>query len=183
MCALSFLNNNHDVRVIHMNHESENSQSHQDVVTKYCQDKNIKLEVRSIDHNSGFENDKKKNGLEWAWARARHEIFKTLDSPVILGHHLDDAVETWIMSCMIGNPRLMKIKDDNILRPFIMNRKSKLISHCMTKYIPYVVDETNTDGISNTRSIIRKNMDVFTLLNPGIHTTIRNKLKQKEIET
>lgn len=180
MAAVSFLDKNHDINVIHINHNTENSTLYHSHVDDFCTKNSLSLTVKFIDDKSlSFIQDEKNKGKEWSWAKQRHEIFSKLDAPVVLGHHLDDAVETWIMSCMIGNPRLMNVEDHNVIRPFILNRKSKLVSHCMSKFVPYIHDQTNDDGISNSRSVIRKNMEVFLKLNPGIHSTVRNKLKER----
>lgn len=174
--ALHFLSKKHDVTAVHIDHDTPESKKYIDYTVDFCNEHNVQYEIIKITQNEIYQENKKVRGQEWAWAFERHSIFEKLEYPTILGHHLDDAVETWIMSSLNGCPRLVKKSDNNIRRPFLLNKKQKLIEYCDRNNLKYVIDPTNNDGKSNKRSIIRQNIDVFLKLNSGIHTTIRNKL-------
>lgn len=84
----------------------------------------------------------------------RLEFFKRLKSTIILCQHLDDAVESYVMNMLRGNPEHTPIPTwtnlitSELTRPFITNRKQSFIDYANNNDImKYVVeDETNSDN-------------------------------------
>ena len=74
---------------------------------------------------------------------------------VVTGHHLDDAVESYLYNCFNGVPEYLPIpletdyteKDLKIIRPFIISTKKEIQEYIkensLEKYV--VEDETNSD--------------------------------------
>jgi len=74
---------------------------------------------------------------------------------VVTGHHLDDAVESYLYNCFNGVPEYLPIPleteypdiDLKIIRPFIISDKNEILGYIKENNLErYVVDdETNTD--------------------------------------
>ncbi len=104
---------------------------------------------------------------EKALHKARQEAYRSLNADVVLGHHLDDAVESYIMRTVQGNPEYIPIpritgfpSGYNIIRPFIRTRKADFEKYAKNNdLLKYVVqDETNQDPTYCRRNHIRHNV-------------------------
>lgn len=117
------------------------------------------------------------------WRDERYKFFKSLHSPVIVAHHLDDAVETWIWGCLHGQPQLIPYRHANVIRPFLATPKAELLRWAETYRVPWIDDHTNADT-SYQRNYIRRIMMPHVLrINPGISKTIRKKLLARGVDT
>lgn len=101
---------------------------------------------------------------EQALHKARQAAYKSLDSDIVLCHHLDDAVESYIMRTLQGNPEYVPIprvtefgNGKCIFRPFIRTRKSDFEEYAKNNdLLKYVVqDETNQEPTYCRRNYIR----------------------------
>ena len=84
----------------------------------------------------------------------RYQSFKGQGN-VITGHHLDDAVESYLMNCFNGTPEYLpipiqthyKLLDFCVFRPFLISTKEQILRYIsnqnLEKYI--VEDETNVE--------------------------------------
>ena len=90
---------------------------------------------------------------------------------------MDDAVETWIMSAIHGQCKLIPYsRGSNIYRPFLMTSKKTIKDYAERKGVRWVEDPTNA-RTEYIRNHIRHTMMPSVLrVNPGIRTTIRKKL-------
>ncbi len=113
---------------------------------------------------------------EHYWRRERYKIFNSLDYPVITGHHLSDQLENWIMTSLTGNPSLIHYKNNNVLRPFLLNTKDVFYNYAKKHNIDYYTDLYNSD-LNYRRNRIRANVIPELLdIHVGFKTTIRNKI-------
>ena len=117
-----------------------------------------------------------KGNDEHYWHKQRYAIFNELPYPVITGHHLCDELESWIMSSLIGNPKLIPYKTLNVIRPFLTCKKESFYKYAENNQLKYYTDEYNSD-LSYRRNRIRHNV-IPELLNihPGFYKTIENKI-------
>jgi tRNA(Ile)-lysidine synthase len=116
--------------------------------------------------------------MEEFWRDERYSFFNKIKSNFIITcHHLDDAVETWIMSSMHGNCKLIPYKrGNNIYRPFLMTSKKTIEQYGDKRNLKWIEDPSNmrTEYIRNH---IRHNlMPGILKINPGIRTMIRKKI-------
>lgn len=118
---------------------------------------------------------------EAIWSRERDYIFQYLDSPVLVGHHLDDAVEGYVMNTLgQGKAYILDYKNKNIIRPLILVKKKKIVEYARKHDLVYLSDPTNQDNNFNLRNKVRNSllpeiMKVF----PGVQTTIKKLLITK----
>lgn len=113
--------------------------------------------------------------IEDFWRRNRYRWLRSIDGLVITGHHLNDAVETWLWSAIHGNPTLIPVESGNIIRPFITTPKREFIKYAERHKLTAVHDSCN-DDLSLTRNYMRVNLiPVVEHINPGIEKVIRKK--------
>jgi tRNA(Ile)-lysidine synthase len=174
MAVLDFLSSSRDVIAIHYNHGTPFANSAESLVRDYCTDKNIPLVVDTLNE------DMPKGVSKEAWWREKRYAFfdnasKNKLLKVIMGHHLDDAVENWIFTSLNGNPFLIPHSRENYMRPFISTRKSMFEQWCTRKNVPYVNDPSNQDIRFRRNYIRHKLMPLALDVNPGLHKVIKKK--------
>lgn len=171
MALLSFLSlGKKEVELLYFNHGTEFGNLSEEFLLKYSEDMKLKIHIGRISR----ERDKKESPEEF-WRNERYKFFNKFDAPIMMAHHLDDAVETWIHSCLNGNPRLIPYRNGNVIRPFLLNEKEKLLSWCKRKGVPWVEDPSNMD-VRFTRNRIRHNLLAEAYkVQPGLRKIIMKK--------
>ena len=135
-----FLNsgNNYNIIACHVNHGIDIGQSklHEEFVKKLCKKMNVKLLIKRIDIPK--LSHKHKLGIEEMSRLKRREFFeKSLNkfnaSKFVLGHHLDDQAETFIMRLIRGTSltglESIKELDGYYYRPMIAIEKVEIIKY------------------------------------------------------
>jgi tRNA(Ile)-lysidine synthase TilS/MesJ len=116
---------------------------------------------------------------EKLWRVNRFSFFSTFNTPILTGHHLDDAVEWYVMTSLNGNGCFMPYETDLTMKPFLLQKKADLKEWLYTHYpnLAYLEDGTNLDPSYCKRNFVRNKMVPLALeYNPGLYTTIKNKL-------
>lgn len=172
MALLSFVSRSKKkFSVVHFNHGTPNANRYQSYVQRFCQKNGIPLLVAGCQPyiNSDIS-------PELYWAEQRHNFFSSLDAPVLLAHHLNDAVETWLMSCLNGKPHIMHWRTRNCMRPLLLTPKCNLRRWCEKNNIPWIEDPTNQEN-GCQRNLIRNELMPKALeINPGLLTVIKKML-------
>jgi len=115
----------------------------------YCDTKNIKYHVRSINTKMI------KGNVEETCRKIRYSWFHELVSKngfeaVLVAHHLDDLIETYLLQKTRKN--LVKwygIQEDSvifgskIIRPLLNFEKKKLEEYCAENNVPFMIDKSN----------------------------------------
>lgn len=173
MAIMDFCRKYHTVSCIFVDHNTHTSKLAKEFLLDFTNENSLKLDIHTI------EGEKPSNeSWEEYWRNERLKIFWSYEQDIITGHNLDDNVETWLWSSCHGNPRIIPYRNRNIIRPFMLNKKSTLKKWCEDKLVPWVEDETNKDQ-SYTRNFIRHTMVENALrVNPGIYKVISKKLKR-----
>lgn len=118
---------------------------------------------------------------EW-WRQNRLEFFSKLSTPtpVCTGHHLDDAIEWYLMTALSGEAHYMNYSNSLTCKPFLCIRKDDLIEYAVNEKLEWFTDETNFDVTFNKRNFVRSMIKPQALVyNPGLYTTIKNQLIKK----
>lgn len=172
VAALDFLSKNHEVVGLHINHNEGNSDETEEFVKSLASKYQIPLNVVRISEPK----PKRYSREEW-WSINRYKAFHALeDIPVITCHHLDDCVETWVYSSLNGKSAVIPYRNKNVIRPFLLNRKSVFIDWCLSRGLTWIEDESNQD-LSHKRNYVRKVLMPSCLeVNPGLHTVVRKKV-------
>lgn len=157
------INHQIDVIVAHVNyHKRESSDRDMMLVETVCKEHHVLCYVKH------FEEDYQGNFQ--AIARDfRYAFYKTLVEEhhafgVLLAHHADDHIETYLMQKERGSkPSYYGIKEQNniqnmlIYRPLLSYTKEDILQYCNKEQIRFFEDESNKD-ISYTRNRIRMQM-------------------------
>ena len=173
MAALDFLRRNREVTVLHYNHGTGTyADKATELVSNYCR-------MNSIDCLIGRNTEIMPPGVsaEAWWRDRRYEWFNSVtNESIVMAHHLDDAVETWIFSSMHGTPRIIPSVRENYLRPFLTTRKEVFQKWCLRKNVPYVEDPSNLET-KHMRNYIRHVLMPKALhVNPGLHKVIKKNI-------
>ena len=160
------------VNLAYFNHDTRHSQIAQEFVEKFASDNKLSLFIGRVRGRKG------KRSLEEFWRDERYDFLQRTGSDyTITCHHLDDCVETWLMSSFHGQSKLIPFqRNENIYRPFLMTSKKDINDYAKRKDIIWSEDPSN-QKTNFMRNHVRHNIIPQVLkVNPGIRTTIRKKL-------
>lgn len=146
--------------------------------------------VRSLKDQFGFSGmisswnkiSERTSSREAWWRDNRLAFFRSLNTPVLTGHHLDDAVEWYVMTCLVGEGHYMKYDTGFSLKPFLTQNKETIIKWMCKNYpdVGWIEDPTNKEDSFNKRNYVRlKLMPELLKVNPGLFTTVKNNLIKK----
>jgi len=161
-----------NVKLAYFNHDTNHSHQAQKFVENYANDNNLELFIGSV------KGVKDKRSLEEFWRDERYDFLNSIGSSFIITcHHLDDCVETWLMSSIHGKSKLIPYKrDPKIFRPFLKTSKKTIKDYAIKKEVSWIEDPSNQQG-NFMRNHTRINIVPQALVvNPGLRTTIRKKL-------
>ncbi len=169
--------------VCHVNYNKrESAVRDQKIVEDYCKKNKIKLFVKKatkLDYQKT-----KSNNFQTIARLIRYDFFSNISkkikiNQILIAHNLDDFVETAYMQfkrntkCLFyGIPKKSKYKNLLISRPLLNKRKKELENYCLSKSIPFGIDETNLTNMYE-RNIVRKEINKW---NPVKFNSFLNKV-------
>jgi tRNA(Ile)-lysidine synthase len=154
-------------RVAYMHHGTEHGEEAYQFVKQYCADNNLELSVGNL-----LRDRQRDESPEEFWRIQRYAFLHGIPGTVVMAHHLDDNMESWLLSALHGKPSVMPIRNRNVIRPFMMTKKSELMDWCCRHSVPYVHDKSNEDT-KYARNRIRNNIIPEALaVNPGLHKVV-----------
>tara|TARA_S200000501_G_C20865786_1_gene761879 strand:+ start:1353 stop:1955 length:603 start_codon:yes stop_codon:yes gene_type:complete len=160
------------INLAYFNHDTQHSYKAEKFVEKFASDNNLTLFIGRVKGRKG------KRSLEEFWRDERYDFLqRTSSNYTITCHHLDDCVETWLMSSFHGQSKLIPFKrNSNIYRPFLMTSKKSIKDYAERKNLEWCEDPSN-QKTNFMRNHVRYNLMPQVLkVNPGIRSTIRKKL-------
>ena len=167
-----FMQGRRNVKLAYFNHDTSHSRDAHKFVEEYANKNNLDLFIGKVKGTKG------KRSMEEFWRDERYSFFERIKSDFLVTcHHLDDAVETWVMSAMHGRCKLIPYRrGSKIYRPFLMTSKRIIKNYAKRKGVSWIQDPSNMRA-EYIRNHIRNNMmqDILKI-NPGIRTMIRKKL-------
>lgn len=171
MAALAFFTaGGYSIRVAHVDHGTEYGTKARNFVLAYCHDRDIPVDLYTISNNRPSD-----KSWEEFWRDERKSFFRSLVGDVITAHTLNDAMETWVWSSLHGQGKMIPVRNRNVVRPFLLNTKERLLGFCSRHQVPYLDDPSNSDT-AFTRNLIRQDlMPVALRVNPGLGKVLRKK--------
>ena len=144
---------------LHINHQAQpESHAWEEHCQKFCQDRKIHLQTEKVEITIKGE------GFEAAARSARLAVFNSFDknAVIILGHHLDDQIETILfrifrgtgMKGLSGIKRQSTLGSKVVLRPLLNLTKKEIIELLDQERLNYITDESNQDN-SFSRNYLR----------------------------
>jgi len=174
MFALSFLKQvpTREVTIAFFHHGTKTSSEALAFLTEKVKDKfNVNLTVAYINlkSNAGISQEEH-------WRNERYKFFHKLNAPVVMAHHLDDCVETWLFGAMHGQTKTIPYSNGNVIRPFLRFRKKFIVDWCKRRNILWSEDKSNED-LKYMRNLIRHKIVPEALkVNPGLHKVVDRKV-------
>lgn len=178
MVILDFLKRNHNVTAYHFNHGTKNADLFERFVRASCVKMEIPIKVGDI------KNPKRKGqSLEEYWREERYNWLREQDQTIVLGHHLDDCVESYLFNMCNGKDYTIPYRHYNCIRPFRLNRKSQIVERLKNHPdILWVEDPSNIDD-KFKRNYVRWNLLPEALeVNPGLYKVIAKRIKAEKVE-
>ena len=160
--------------ILHFNHGTEYCQEAEDFIVKYCNENSIDLHLGEIDRER-----KPDESQEEYWRNCRYKFLSRYsDEPILMAHHLKDCIETWVMTSLSGNPRLIPYHNPkfNIFRPFLLVSKEEIEDWIKRHDVKYVLDKSNLDTSIKRNYVRHEMMEHIYHVSPGIETVIRKKI-------
>lgn len=162
---------NKNFALAYFNHSTPNASSMEDFTINFANTNSIPFHIGHLTNTKP-----KDQSLEEFWRIERYQFLNSFNLPIVTCHHLDDAIETWIFSCLHGNPKIIAPVNQNVFRPFLTNKKQDLINWAAQHNQTWIEDPSNQD-IKFPRNRIRHNIVKEALLvNPGLHKVIKKKI-------
>jgi tRNA(Ile)-lysidine synthase len=159
--------------ILHVNHGTGNDHAEMEV-RNFCSVNKLELYLYKVNPDT----KPKAESWEEFWRNERIKAFSTVDMPVITGHNLNDAMETWLFGAINGQPKLIPYNTNNIYRPFLLTPKEDLLAYAEKHNITWVEDRSNIDT-KYARNRIRHNIIPEALkINPGFGKVIIKKYKE-----
>ena len=164
-----------DIRLLYFNHDTQHSYKAEEFVKEYARENKLELLIGRVKGKKG------KRSFEEFWRDERYAWFSSVGSNfVVTCHHLDDCLETWLMSSFHGTGKLIPYsRNSQVYRPFLMTDKKAILDYSKNRKITWIEDPSNQQ-IRYVRNRVRHNIIPEILkINPGIRTVIRKKLLEK----
>tara|TARA_R110000772_G_scaffold25885_1_gene67137 strand:+ start:70 stop:666 length:597 start_codon:yes stop_codon:yes gene_type:complete len=176
MAVVDFLKRNHTVAMQFVHHGTDTSEEAYQFLCEYEQDNGVPLYVNYIDSEVPDRTSQEEH-----WRNERYKVFQQHGISVITCHHLDDCAETWIWSSLNGTGKTIPYRNENVIRPFRLNRKSEFVDWCKRKNVKWVEDKSNKDNKYMRNYIRNELMSHALVVNPGLHTVLKRKVEQETI--
>jgi len=175
LVLLHWLSQRRQVTAVHYQHDSDFAEQEYVFVAEFCQ-------IRGINLITQTQRPTPRPGLsqEEYWRRGRYEFFKSVSLPVCTGHTLDDAVEWYLFSALNGQGHYMEYSHANVVRPFLITRKSKLVEYAISNHVEWLEDTSNSNVDFAVRNRIRHEiMPAALKVNPGLYNMVRKRIVKK----
>lgn len=178
MVILDFLRHNHKVTAYYFNHGSKNADIFERFVRACCAKMEIPIKVGDIKN----PRDKKQSQEEY-WREERYNWFREQDQTIVLAHHLDDCVESYLFNMCNGKDYTIPYRHHNCIRPFRLNRKEDIVGQLRNRPdVMWVEDPSNLDE-KFKRNYIRFNLLPMALeVNPGLYKVIAKRIDAEQVE-
>lgn len=162
------------VTLLHFSHSDHAAEYELEMVQRLASQLNVKLLV-STQHTEQLPGNS-----EAQWRHARYSWFHSMGIPVVTAHTLDDAVEWYLMTCLRGRGEFMPHRNKNVLRPFLLTDKEKMIEYCHREKLQWWEDPGNHNPDFSLRSKVRSSLIPAALAcEPGIKRMVRRRLVEK----
>lgn len=173
MAVVDFLSRNHNVRPLFVNHGTQTSNDAEKFLTDAFGEKLLKFRIS--------EELPKNTSQEEHWRNERYKIFYSVQAPVVTCHHLDDCTETWIWSSLNGQSKIIPYRNQNVIRPFRLNRKYEFVDWCERKGIEWIEDKSNSDTKYMRNFIRHELMPKALVVNPGLYKVVAKVVKEASV--
>ena len=170
------LQKGYNIILLNIDHLNDWSKIEKDFTIKFGVKYNLPCRLFSINRQPITGESK-----EAIWSKEREAIFQQLEYNVLTGHHLDDAVEWYVMTTLgQGKSYLLNYQNENIFRPLLLVKKEDIIEYAVKHNLDYLVDPSNLEDNALRNKVRLKLLPEITQVFPGIRKVVRKLILNKE---
>lgn len=166
-----------NVHLLFVHHRTEDSEKAMNFLSKHALDETGAKSFR-VEYIEAEAPDSSKEDF---WREQRYNIFKAQELQVVTAHHLDDCMETYLFGALNGTPKVIPYQHKNVVRPFLLTRKSQMVDWCKRKNVKWVEDSSNQDTKYMRNRIRHSLMPEALAVNPGLHKVVARKVQAESI--
>ena len=172
MMLLNFLlAGRRDVTVLYFNHNTEHGKEAEHFLHEFCRERNLTLHIGTY-----YGTEK----TEEAWRNARYKFFSFFkDKPILMCQHINDNIETYIMSDIKGTAKFIPYQRDNIIRPMLLLSKNKILEYASENKVVWIEDPSNSTSNYDRNKIRNEVIPVLKQINPGLEKTFFKRCIEK----
>ena len=161
-----------DISLAYFNHDTVHGKEAEVFVSEFAEKNSLPLLIGRTSSLKG------RRSMEEFWRDERYKFLNRINSEFIITcHHLEDCLETWVMSSCHGNSKLIPYqRGEKIFRPFLMTNKTTINEYAKRNDISWIEDPSNSSLVHVRNHVRHKVIPQLSKVNPGIRTTIRKKL-------
>jgi tRNA(Ile)-lysidine synthase len=169
---------------LYFDHGTDHGRHARVFVEKRCRELGVLLEVGKL-----FPKDiDPRKSQEENWRECRYAWLSKYSErgTILMAHHLNDAVETYVMSSLKGHPTTIPYRNEryNIIRPFLTTTRNEILSWAENNGVEWIEDPSNADSAAHDRNFVRHEMMPYIKrISPGIETIVKKMIVQKYEES
>lgn len=177
MATLHFLSRNHNVIAYIYDHGTKHGETATDHVVSRCKSLNIPYKIGTL-----TEKRPKHTSKEEHWRNERYKWLTAQDQTIVLGHHLDDCIESYIFNMCNGKDYTIPYRHANCIRPFRLTPKSELIKWALNHGVIWFHDSSNFDKSFKRNYIRFEVVPKILKVNPGLSKVIAKRISTEIVE-
>ena len=168
-----------EVSLAYFNHDTSHGKEAEEFLHSYAEENNLPILIGKCKGSKG------RRSFEEFWRDERYSFFDKINSNFIITcHHLDDNLETWIMSSCHGLSKLIPYRrGEKIFRPFLMTPRSTFETYAKNNELSWIEDPSNASMVYMRNHTRHKVVPEILKINPGIRTMLRKKIFEKYKDT
>lgn len=172
MMMLHFLlQGRRDVHVLYYNHGTKHGKEAEHFIHEFCKKNNLHLDIGTY-----FGKDQ----TEAAWRNARYNFLSFYSNrPIITCHHLNDNIETFLLSTIKGQAKFIPYQRDNIIRPLLLVSRQELDHYAIRNNVSWIEDPSNAETVYSRNKIRNLIVPVIKEINPGLESVFYYKCLTK----
>lgn len=164
---------------LYFDHGTDHGRDARFFVQDQCEKLGVPLE---IGHLWPKDYDPRKSQEE-NWRDCRYDfISRYSDKGTILqAHHLNDAVETYIMTALHGKPRVIPYRNEeyNVIRPFLATPRREIQKWAENNGVEWIEDPSNKDEKHDRNFVRHTLLPYIKRISPGIETIVETMVRER----
>ena len=117
------------------------------------------------------------------WRNQRYAFLRRYSDKgtILMAHHLNDAVETYVMSSMKGRPTVIPYMNEeyNIIRPFLRTPRAEIEKWAKNNDVKWIEDPSNKNSKYDRNFVRNEMMPMVRRLSPGIETIVEKMILKR----
>ena len=116
------------------------------------------------------------------WRNERYNWLTAQDQTIVLAHHLDDCVESWVFNMCNGKDYTIPYRHANCIRPFRLTPKIELEKWINQHEVKWANDPSNSDTAFKRNYIRNAVLPMVMNVNPGLPKVIAKRIAAETVE-